>query len=232
MMPERIEIAVNRICGELMSLQSEPCAWNERSEADLFRETVASILGSRVHFEMALAATDALAGEGLLEFCGNEGSYGGRVEAVLSRPLCHPNWSRGRRYRFPKCRARFLAKTATAIYANGGSFKGWLAELGDGRAARRYLVEKASGIGPKQASMILRNIGFCDHIAILDSHLMRFMHLRGLSDHAPRHVASLKRYEEVEARFLDYVERSGWPTPVLDQAIWIVMRVYLKGAMA
>jgi N-glycosylase/DNA lyase len=177
---------------------------------------------------MALAATSRLARAGLLRFSGDESRYRLRVEEILSKPLSHPDWERCRRYRFPKTRSWALASTAAAFYVGGGSIKGWLGRFPDSRSARRGIVEKASGIGPKQASMILRNIHFCDELAILDSHLMCFMRLRGIADLEPNRISTLAGYEAAERRFLNYARRTGWAPAVLDQAIWVVMRVYAR----
>jgi N-glycosylase/DNA lyase len=73
--------------------------------------------------------------------------------------------------------------------------------------------------------MFLRNIGFSDRLAILDSHVLRFMKLRGIADSKPSQIATLEGYEEGESRFLDYARLSRWPLAVLDQAVWVVMRV-------
>jgi len=226
MTTDRIDIAIDAVCQELAARRTDVSGWEELREDAIFREVAASILGSRVSFEMALAATERLAEVGLLSFPGDEGVYLRRVEDILSKPLSHPDWNRWRRYRFPKTRSRALASTANAFYASGGSIKVWLRSFRDSRSARRGFVEKASGIGPKQASMILRNIRFCDELAILDSHLMRFMRLRGLTDPEPTRISTLEGYEAVERKFLDYARRSGWPAAVLDQAVWVVMRVH------
>jgi N-glycosylase/DNA lyase len=225
MMTERLDFAIGAICQEVGAQQAIRRDWKELSEDTLFRELAACILGSRVPYEMALAATNQLAEQGLLRFHDDDGGYLLRVEEALCQPLSNSEWKRCRRYRFPKTRSKALASTAAAFYADGGNVKEWLGRFSDSMSARRGLVEKASGLGPKQASMVLRNIGFCDQLAILDSHLMRFMKLRGLADSRPGCMSTVDGYEAIERRFLDYAARSGWPPAVLDQAIWIVMRV-------
>jgi len=227
---DKIEIAIDRLCQELVTHASVATELNEPEEADLYREVVACILGSRVPFEVSLAATEALAEEGLLRYFGNKEVYARRISEVLARPLHRPEWPRCRRYRFPKARGNAIANTAAEFYANGGSIMSWLASFREPLAARRHLVEKAKGIGPKQASMVLRNLGFTNELAILDSHLLRFMNMRGLHTGSESFVATLKGYELTEGKFLAYSKEMGWPTGILDQAIWIVMRVYLREA--
>lgn len=227
---DRIEAAIGRVCQEIVSQLSPATEWQERTEQDVYREVVACILGSRVSFEVALAATDALAEDGLLRDFGDEKAYAKRVIGVLSQPLFRPEWPKCRRYRFPQARGQAIARTAAAFYADGGSVKDWLSGFHDALSARRHLVEKAKGVGPKQASMVLRNVGFSDELAILDSHLLRFMGMKGLLPGKASFVATLKGYEIAERKFLAYSSEMGWPTGILDQAVWIVMRVYLREA--
>jgi N-glycosylase/DNA lyase len=93
-------------------------------------------------------------------------------------------------------------------------------------------VEVGVGIGPKQASLFLRNIGFTEELAIFDTHLLRFMSLFGLFDQDIRPISSLRNYENLENHLRDYAKSAGYSLGCVDQAIWIVMRVYLREARA
>ena len=228
MTPKRVEGAVNSICSELALSFSHSPNWENRTESELFREMVASILGSRVSFEIALVATDALEKEGLLEHLENESIYLKKLTEVLSRPLFSPEWPRLRRYRFPKVRANSISQTSNAFYANGGNIRNWLKSFNEPTDARRGVIDKAHGIGPKQASMFLRNVGYSNELAILDSHVLRFMNFIGLIDEVEANIATIRRYEHTESKFLNYAYKIGWSAGLLDQAVWIVMRVYQR----
>jgi len=93
----------------------------------------------------------------------------------------------------------------------------------DARDSRSQLVQSARGLGPKQASFFLRQIGHPGRLAILDVHVLTYMRLAGLCDDVstPR---TLRRYEIVEDRLLAYSLGRGIPTHSLDQAIWLTMR--------
>jgi N-glycosylase/DNA lyase len=227
---DRIEAAVVAVCHEICSQMSEVTDWLERTEREVYREVVASILGSQVSFEMALAATDAIEAEGLLNYTGDRKGYAKRVTQVLCQSLCRPEWERNRRYRFPKARGEAIASTAETFYKNSGSIKDFLECYHDPFSARRYIVGQAKGIGPKQASMVLRNIGYSDDLAILDTHLLRFMDLFGLREASSSSVSTLRSYEKAEKDFLAYSFKAGWPAGILDQAVWVVMRVYQREA--
>ena len=225
---DKIEAAVVAVCQEIFSQMSEITEWFERTEKDLYREVVACILGSQVSVEMALAAPDALEADGLLNYSGDREEYEKCVTQVLLQPLIWPEWQRSRRYRFPKARGEAIANTAATFYENGGSIKDFLDGFQSPFSARRHFVEHVRGIGPKQASMVLRNIGFSDDLAIIDTHLLQFMNMRGLRKNSSSSVSTLKSYEKTEKDFLAYSCKTGWPTGILDQAIWVVMRVYQR----
>ena len=230
-----IESAVNRICQEIYP-SSRQSWWFTASEAELLFELVACILGSQVPYEVALTAAEEIRNVGLLEnpikqYCFS--IYEKAVHDILRQPLHNPSWApTGKRYRFAKIRANHISRTIWAVYSNGSSLQGRLRACKSAREARRSIVEVGVGIGPKQASLFLRNIGFTDELAILDTHLLRFMRLFGLLHQAIRPISSLKYYEILENRLRNYAKRTGYSLGCVDQAIWVVMRVYLKEARA
>lgn len=205
----------------------ERVSWPEVSEYKVFREVVGAILGSQVSFELALSALDALDRDGALHFDKNVDSYRKRIRSVLLLPLENERWKRPRRYRFPDSKAWSIASTAAAFYGCDTPIKQWLASQPDARVARRELVERAHGLGPKQASMALRNIGFAHTFAVLDAHVLRYMRLTKWMRGLPR-TSVLSVYERVEARFLDYASWLGHDVDVVDKAVWVVMRVRNK----
>jgi len=230
-----IESAVHRICKEIYPFSKQSQLFLP-SEAELLFELVACILGSQVSYEVALAAAEEIRNVGLLEnpikqYCFPV--YEKAIYDILRQPLHNPGWApTGKRYRFPKIRANYISRTIWAIYSNGGTLKGKLQACKTAREARRSILEIGVGIGPKQASLFLRNIGYTEELAILDTHLLRFMRLFGLFHQAIKPISSLQNYETLENRLRNYAKRTGYSLGCLDQAIWIVMRVYLQEARA
>ncbi|MFZ2147908.1 MAG: hypothetical protein WAV28_11870 [Sedimentisphaerales bacterium] len=230
-----IESTVRRICQEI-HLNSSQFLWLSASEADLLFELVACILGSQVPYEVALAAAQEIRNTGLLatptkRYCIQ--TYEEAMYKLLSEPLIHPDWTPiGRRYRFPKIKANQISRTVWTIYSNGGSLKERLRACKNPTEARRQIIKVGVGIGPKQASLFLRNIGFTDELAVLDSHVLRFMRLLGLNREATKSISSLQTYESYETLLQYYARRTGYSLGCVDQAIWIVMRVYLLEAKA
>lgn len=130
----------------------------------------------------------------------------------------------GRRYRFPTLRAHQIAKTMENIYRSHGSLIGILNNYSLASKARIELVRTALGIGPKQASLFLRNVGYTDDLAVLDIHVLRYMGMRGMTN-LKVSPSSLHAYEKTENRLLEHSSALGFTVGCLDQAIWVTMRV-------
>lgn len=231
----RIESAIKSVCKEIASKDGGK-NWQSIEESALFYELISCILGSRVSYEIAQAAAMKIKESDLhqnpIEKYTQLG-YQISLEKILKRKLLTKNRKHIlRRYPFPNLRANHISRTAWAIYSNGGSIKNLLHSSKDAKTARLKIVKTVIGVGPKQASLFLRNIGFTTSLAILDSHVLKFMVMQGLADQNIRTIQTVKRYEKHEKLLRRYAQWIGWPLGCLDQAIWIVMRVYLKEAIA
>jgi N-glycosylase/DNA lyase len=234
-MISKIESAINKICAEI-SLRKKRENWFSVSEDNLLFELVSCILGSRVSYEIAQLAATKLKQSGLLIITMSDYSiqpYQSAIESVLKSPLKHMDWGeKTRRYPFPKLRANHIARTVGAIYSDGDSITNLLKSCKSAKIARKMFVDKVVGFGPKQASLFLRNIGFTNDLAILDSHVLAFMSMKGLLKKGVRSIPTLNLYERHEMHLIKYANNTGWPLGYLDEAIWIVMRVYKTEAVA
>jgi thermostable 8-oxoguanine DNA glycosylase len=72
--------------------------------------------------------------------------------------------------------------------------------------------------------MFLRNIGFSYALAILDVHVLRFLHGIGVLRTPHPRVATLGQYEQVEVLAVQYANTCGREVGYLDWAIWITMK--------
>ena len=84
---------------------------------------------------------------------------------------------------------------------------------------RDWLVENVKGIGMKEASHFLRNIGIGDGLAILDIHILRNLKKYGIIEDLPRNL-SKKKYLEIENRMKRFAEDIGIPLDELDLLLW------------
>jgi N-glycosylase/DNA lyase len=194
---------------------------NASSEYGLRRELVACILGSQVRHEMAVTALAHLENDCLLDdkwWKGVSDRFENRVFNVLVGKTSNTHWH----YRFPKIKANQLARTRDALAAR--SLTERLSDAPDPWELRHYLIADIHGIGPKQASMFLRNIGMSYEFAILDTHVLRFLYLQDLLRQKAPKLGTISAYEKIEQIVIRFAKKIGFPAGYLDWAIWVTMR--------
>jgi N-glycosylase/DNA lyase len=79
---------------------------------------------------------------------------------------------------------------------------------------RAWLVENVKGIGWKEASHFLRNMGFFD-FAILDRHILKILARYKIIDAVPKTLIK-KKYLEIENRLEEVARRAGLTMAELD----------------
>jgi N-glycosylase/DNA lyase len=169
-----------------------------------------------------MAAADAIDAVGCLRVTEQSvDSLSEELFQVLSAPLDVEG--KKRRYRFPKAKACHLAVTWSAVSNAGGALKPLIS--GNVVNVRAWWVKNASGIGPKQASMFLRNVGATYDLAILDRHVLNYMSTQGMYSNEQVSISGLNQYSRYEDRLRDHAQEMNCPVGLLDWAIWIVMRV-------
>ncbi len=88
----------------------------------------------------------------------------------------------------------------------------------DGRELRSWLIRNVKGLGWKEASHFLRNIGHRD-LAILDRHILRNLRRFRVIRAMPKTLTPL-RYLAIEERFARFAARVGIPMDELDLLFW------------
>ncbi|MEM1943453.1 MAG: N-glycosylase/DNA lyase [Candidatus Caldarchaeum sp.] len=83
---------------------------------------------------------------------------------------------------------------------------------------RDYLVNNVKGLGMKEASHFLRNIGF-EECSIIDRHVLSHLVSAGFVRSKPRSLTR-KRYLILERKFKLYAEKAGFKPSVLDLVVW------------
>jgi N-glycosylase/DNA lyase len=232
----RLELALRAALEGLQEMQPERArlSWHEES---LWAELVACLLGSAVPFALAHTFASHLRKGGFLDmdsYRSNPTRFELRLTSELESPLPVPSGISivYRRYRFPRLRARHICHTARRIQESGRGLHQLLESCVSENEMRRRLVEMCVGIGPKQASLFLRNAGWATELAILDVHVLRFMGIALCSDPVISPGSCLKAYEKIENRLRKYAAGFGAELAHLDVAIWVVMRVLRQEAVA
>ena len=218
---EQLDSAIGSLCPEIWdNMQSASVA--ARSEEKLWEELVCCVLSSQVKFELSQEVTQNLKRNGLLNLEPLDYLY----EEKLGDSLKSPVMVGGRpiKYRFPNTKAQQIASARENIYGSGISLMGMLENKSDPSDLRTILVKLVPGLGMKQASMFLRNVSNSFELAVIDSHVLRYMSVINLIKKVPPSI-SKSRYLVKENMLTQYAKKFGYPVGCVDYAIWIVMRV-------
>ncbi len=84
---------------------------------------------------------------------------------------------------------------------------------------RDWLAENVKGLGLKEASHFLRNIGFYKDAAILDRHVLKNLVKLGVIAKAPASLPN-KKYLEIEKKLLEFCRKNKIKAEELDLALW------------
>ncbi len=117
--------------------------------------------------------------------------------------------------RFHKNKTRYLLKIRETM----GDVLRSLSGRHSGTEQREWLVENVKGLGYKEATHFLRNIGRNEGLAILDRHILRNLRRYGAIGKIPESM-SKKRYLSIEKRFKKFSDMIGIPLDELDLLFW------------
>ena len=115
-------------------------------------------------------------------------------------------------HRFPKARASYIVAAREKLDALLEALKHL-----NGEELRSWIVKNIKGIGYKEASHFLRNIGRLDY-AIIDFHIIDLLVREGLIER-PKTLTK-KRYLEIESVLRDLGKRTGLRLGELDLYLW------------
>lgn len=125
-------------------------------------------------------------------------------------------------HRYPRARSGYIVHTRRYLKRECGLRLGEkLASFGNDDEARRDFFARnpgIKGIGYKEASHYLRNIGYCGY-AILDKHILRTLHECGVID-SPAPPATKKKYVIIEERMRKFAAELRIDFDELDLLLW------------
>ena len=116
--------------------------------------------------------------------------------------------------RFHKTKAKHLLHTREQF----SSIANHLSNGSSSIELREWLVENVKGLGWKEASHFLRNIGHRD-LAILDRHILRNLLRLGVLRRLPKTLTA-KHYKIIEKKFHTFAQQIGIPIDELDLLFW------------
>jgi N-glycosylase/DNA lyase len=128
--------------------------------------------------------------------------------------------------RFPNNKARFIYE-ARRFFTDKGriSIKEHI-DPADIPATRMWFFKNVKGLGLKEASHFLRNIGFGEELAILDVHILRRMKELSLINEFPKTLTP-KKYFEYESALKKFADKTGIPVGDIDLLFWSMATGYI-----
>lgn len=116
-------------------------------------------------------------------------------------------------HRFPKARAAYIMEARKHYH----ELTELLSNEKDDRKIREWLVKNVKGLGMKESSHFLRNIGY-GNVAIVDFHIVDLLEREGLIER-PKTLTP-KKYLEVEKVLEDVGKKAGMNLGDLDLYLW------------
>lgn len=163
---------------------------------ELFKELCFCILCANYTAEGSIKIQEAI-GKGFLNLAENE----------MAQKL------RALGYRFPNVRAKYIVEARK----HKNSLKDVMASFNSEAQLRDWLVKNVKGIGFKEASHFLRNIGYFN-LAILDFHIIDVLVRYGLIE-KPKTLTK-KCYLKFETLLRDIAEKADLTLAELDLYLW------------
>jgi N-glycosylase/DNA lyase len=124
-----------------------------------------------------------------------------------------------KRTRFHNNKARYLVEAREKFAANDFASLTHATFSGTERHAREYFLREVKGLGLKEASHYLRNVGRGGTLAILDRHILKNLAKEGVISRVPASLTE-KRYLEIEKEMEKFCAHTGIPLAHLDLLFW------------
>ncbi|WP_068267758.1 N-glycosylase/DNA lyase [Caviibacter abscessus] len=122
--------------------------------------------------------------------------------------------------RFKNTKAKRLIMLRELMTVNGElNPKKVLMSNGDVKKIREWIIKNINGMGLKEASHVLRNLGMGEDIAILDRHILRVLKDLHVIDEIPK-TLTYKKYIEIEDKMREYSKYSKITMDRLDLVLW------------
>jgi len=186
-----------------LRLQEFKTIWKKGTRQEIFAELVFCILTPQSKGKSCWAAVGHMTRKGVL-FTGDAGQ--------IAKELSKVRFMYRKSEYIVEAREKLLDDSKTSI-------KSIISRINNGHKAREWLVQNVKGIGYKEASHFLRNIGFEQNHAILDRHILRNLRLTGVLEEIPGSL-SRKRYLDIEKRMLEFSRAVQIPMSYLDLVMW------------
>ena len=177
--------------------------WKKGTKKEIFAELVFCILTPQANGKLCWSAVENMIRKGVL-FTGDRGQ--------IVKELSSARFIQKKSAYIVEAREKFLLDSKVSL-------KSIISQIGDGYKAREWLVQNVKGIGYKEASHFLRNIGFEQNLAILDRHIIKNLQLVGIIKEITGSL-SKGRYFDIEKRMMEFSKAVQIPMSYLDLVMW------------
>lgn len=123
---------------------------------------------------------------------------------------------KGVRFKYKKSE---YIKNALRIFKEKNSLKDLIQNFNSVFDLREWLVKNIKGLGYKEASHFLRNIGFGENLAILDRHILKNLYKIGIIEKIPTSL-SKRTYLDYEEKMRKFAKKIDIPLEHLDFVLW------------
>jgi N-glycosylase/DNA lyase len=122
--------------------------------------------------------------------------------------------------RFGDTKAKYIVEARQTFTKDGRLYiKSHLSSFVNMFELREWMVENVKGLGYKEASHFLRNVGLGEEFAILDRHILRNLKRLEVVSEVPVSITK-KRYLEIEEKLRHFSRQTGIPLADLDLLFW------------
>jgi len=122
--------------------------------------------------------------------------------------------------RFKYKKAKYIVEVRELFKVDGKiTLRKEIEKYGSPYEIREWLVENVKGMGHKEASHFLRNIGKGEDLAILDRHILKNLVLIGVIEKIPDSIPP-KKYIEIENIVREFSKEIEIPLDHLDIVLW------------
>ena len=171
-------------------------------QEELFAELCFCLFTPQSKAESCDSAVKALEASGLL-LKGSEKAVSSKMRGV----------------RFKNQKARFLIGARYKLLSGSRKLHEIVSGSENNSDLREWLVNNVKGLGYKEASHFLRNVGLGKDLAILDRHVLKNLVSCGVIEEIPRSLTR-KRYLQIEEKMLGFSQKVGIPMEELDLVFW------------
>ncbi len=177
--------------------------WENGSEKDIFKELVFCLFTPQSKAKHCWETVELLDGKGLL--------LKGRRDKIT--PFMN-------KVRFRNNKASYLVEARKFFVKNGDvRIREFIRGFDSPYEAREWFVKNIKGLGYKEASHFLRNIGYGVNLAILDRHILKNLAFLGVIDAIPKTLTK-RYYINIENEMGKFAKKIKIPMSHLDLLLW------------